>query len=593
MATRRRRPRRQSLFARLYPIHLGIVAASLLLVAGASLVTYARVDSARIVATLQTSAKVVAAGLRTDSDRTQGFVASVIDAAALDSIDVFASDGSLAYGAPAGAASRELGRRTGSGIVRLNGARYAYAVEPLANAGTPSDIAQVRIVKRLESEPWRHGAPLLAVFIAVALTLAAAAAVLYRYLRWIDEPVSAIRSTARYLARGELNVRVRTQGPPELLALAVDIDEMADQLRRRIADISRQRNQLEAILSSMLEGVVVLDQSQTIVSLNDAAGRLLSVSPSSATGRTLIDSLRNAELDEIARAALNGEQPVERTITLYRERPLHVQVHATALERDGVSPRGSLIVLNDITRIVQLEALRRDFVANVSHELRTPITSIKGFVETLLDDGSDDRDEQTRFLRIVLHHANRLNAIIEDLLSLSRLEQPDQRLRFERFSMAKVLESAIEACSSRISEKRIRIEREADNDDDDAWGNPSLIEQALINLIDNAVKYSADESTVAVALILRDASLVIEVRDRGAGIPSRDLSRVFERFYRTDRARSRELGGTGLGLAIVKHIALAHGGRVDVRSVYGEGSTFTVEIPQPEPPATEPQAPTK
>ncbi|TVQ23431.1 MAG: PAS domain-containing protein [Spirochaetaceae bacterium] len=586
----RRRLSRPSLFARIYPIHLGIVAAALLLVAGTALVTYARADDSRIVARLATIARIVAAGLPDDADGAQEYLSGIIGAASLDSIDVFASDGSLTYGVPTGAHSRTLGRRTDSGIVRLDTTRYAYAVEPLSADGARPGIERVRVVERLDLGPSRRGRAILTVLTALTLTLCAAAAILFRYLRWIDQPISAIRSTARHLARGELNVRVRAQGPAELLALAADIDEMANQLRRRIADISHQRNQLEAILSSMLEGVVVLDGSQTIVSLNDAAGRLLSVSPPSATGRTLLDALRNAQLDEVAREALTGDQPVERTITLYRERPLHVQVHATALEPNGASPRGSLIVLNDITRLVQLEALRREFVANVSHELRTPITSIKGFVETLLDDETADREEQRRFLGIVLHHTNRLNAIIEDLLSLSRLEQPDQQLRFERFAIATVVESAIEACSSRIAEKRIPIEREVT--DGYAWGNPSLIEQALINLIDNAVKYSAAGSPVSVAVSRRDASLVIQVRDRGAGIPARDLPRVFERFYRTDRARSRELGGTGLGLAIVKHIALAHHGRVDVESVYAEGSTFTIEIPQTAAPEGEPDAPT-
>jgi two-component system phosphate regulon sensor histidine kinase PhoR len=235
--------------------------------------------------------------------------------------------------------------------------------------------------------------------------------------------------------------------------------------------------------------------------------------------------------------------------------------------------------MNDITRLVQLETLRKDFVANVSHELKTPITSIKGFVETLLDAPDADWEERSRHLGIILNHTNRLNAIIEDLLSLSRLEQADQRITFREFALDDLIASVVDICRRRAEEKAIRVETSIEGSNA-GWGNPNLLEQALVNLLDNALKYSAEGGVVKIRTTHDGDSLHFEVEDTGQGIPARDLPRIFERFYRTDRARSRELGGTGLGLAIVKHISRAHRGTVGVESVYGEGSRFSLDIPQ-------------
>lgn len=392
--------------------------------------------------------------------------------------------------------------------------------------------------------------------------------------------IGRIQEAARRYAQGELGVKLRIEGPPEILALAEDLNTMAEQLRLRIQAISRQRNELETILSSMIEGVMVLDESRRIVSMNRAAGDLLHVEVNASTGKTILQHVRNAEIDEIAETALTAEEPVERSVTIWRDQPSHLRLHATALPSGDQRPnRGILLVISDITRIKQLEEMRKDFVANVSHELKTPITSIKGFVETLIEGGIEDSEQSNRFLTIILNHANRLNLIIEDLLSLSRLEQSRTHLTFEQCELAEVLASTIEICQPAATAKSIEI-RQAREGDRLALVNPNLLEQALVNLIDNAIKYSDPNSTVEINVTNHDRMLTIAVQDHGHGIPSADLPRVFERFYRTDKARSRELGGTGLGLAIVKHIAIAHNGDVAVRSTIGSGSTFTLTIPQ-------------
>ncbi|MFW6313861.1 MAG: sensor histidine kinase [Spirochaetota bacterium] len=402
---------------------------------------------------------------------------------------------------------------------------------------------------------------------------------LYRTLRWIVEPIRTIEAAAGRYATGELSVHLRTNGPRELRSLAEHLNRMTSELRRQIEAISEQRNQLEVILASMVEAVIVLDERRRILRMNEAAGRLLGVGFAEAQGRTLIEYLRNARLDELAERAFSSDQPNEQTITVYRERPLHLQVHATALRGDGAGrPTGSLLVMSDITRLKHLEELRKDFVANVSHELKTPITSIKGFVETLLDDDDLDTGDRVRFLNIILNHSNRLNSIIEDLLSLSRLEQGDEQVAFSRFPVRPFVSAAVDLSRQTAEEKQIPIDVQIDGEPT-AWGNANLLEQALVNLLDNAIKYSPYGGRVELIAESEPDALSLRVIDHGPGIRPQDLPRIFERFYRTDAARSREHGGTGLGLAIVKHIARTHGGEVSVQSIVGQGSTFSLEIP--------------
>ncbi len=242
---------------------------------------------------------------------------------------------------------------------------------------------------------------------------------------------------------------------------------------------------------------------------------------------------------------------------------------------------GVLVVFRDVTRLRHLENVRRDFVANASHELRSPVTSIKGFVETLLEGGLEDRANAERFLRIILDQANRLGAIINDILSLARVEKEsaDQSVVLERGPIRQVLDAAVGMCQRQAAAKSIALAVDCDPQLA-ADINPSLLEQAVTNLIDNAVKYSPEGASVEVTAVEENGDVVIRVVDHGAGIEPRHLSRLFERFYRADPGRSRQLGGTGLGLAIAKHIALAHGGSISVKSKVGEGSTFSIRLPE-------------
>ncbi len=279
--------------------------------------------------------------------------------------------------------------------------------------------------------------------------------------------------------------------------------------------------------------------------------------------------------------ALASEEPLESDIEFRGTSPRFVQAHGAPVRGADGSRIGAVVVLHDVTALRRLEAVRSDFVANVSHELKTPITSIKGFLETLLSGALEDPQTARRFIGIAVRQADRLHAIIEDLLTLSSLEQGDgeRSMSVQSCRVTDVVAGAVEICASEAAGKNVAIEVECDPALE-AVLNPALVEQALVNLIDNAVKYSGEGGRVVVRSTPREAGgLVVEVCDSGVGIDARHLERLFERFYRVDKARSRKLGGTGLGLAIVKHIAQAHGGTVSVTSVPGQGSTFRLELP--------------
>jgi two-component system phosphate regulon sensor histidine kinase PhoR len=290
--------------------------------------------------------------------------------------------------------------------------------------------------------------------------------------------------------------------------------------------------------------------------------------------------IRLSELQRFVVVALSSEEPVEKGLVLYGEAERIVRAHGTPL-RDAEGKReGVLIVLNDVTHLAKLENIRKDFVANVSHEIKTPITAIKGFVETLQEGQSQDPEDVRRFLGIVHRHVDRLEAIVEDLLTLSRIEKEaeTEEITLEEHSVRKVLVKAVQACENKAQVKKIHLELEC-SEDLKGRINPPLLEQAVVNLIDNAINYSEEGKSVTIRAQENAQEILIQVEDQGSGIERRHLERIFERFYRVDKSRSRKLGGTGLGLSIVKHILEAHGGRVSVESQPGRGSTFTLHLP--------------
>jgi len=400
-------------------------------------------------------------------------------------------------------------------------------------------------------------------------------------LRGISKPIEEIKHGAELFAKGELRYKMIVPDSLEIGALAETMNKMAEDLDSRIATVTRQRNELEAVLSSMTEGVLALDTEQNFISLNKTAAKLLNVNASAIQGRNLRELVRNPKMQQFAELTLHSDETVDDELTLRSGNEEKLLMARGAGLRDGQNNRiGILIVLTDITGLRHLENVRKDFVANVSHELKTPVTSIKGFVETLLDGAMNNPDDARRFLEVIARQANRLHAIIEDLLILSKLEQETEKAEivFGTHKIKSVLTAAIQLCEVRATAKNITINFDC-ADDLETNVNEALLEQAVVNLIDNAIKYSEPQSGIELCARRENGEALISVTDHGCGVEEKYLSRLFERFYRVDKARSRKLGGTGLGLAIVKHICQAHNGYVTVESKVGQGSKFTIHLP--------------
>jgi two-component system phosphate regulon sensor histidine kinase PhoR len=356
---------------------------------------------------------------------------------------------------------------------------------------------------------------------------------------------------------------------------------MADQLGRRIDTIEAQRRELEAVMSSMVEGVVAVDRDEMVIGMNDVAAGLLGSARGRAVGRSIQEVARDPDLTAMVQGALAGSGTLERDVRLGSRDETCVKATATDL-RDGEGEMiGALLVLNDVTRLRRLENMRRDFAANVSHEIKTPLTAITGFVETLRHGRLEDPEEISRFLGIIERHVQRLAAIIDDLIKLSRIERDAETrdIALLNEDIRTVVDAAVGLCRQAAAARNIRIIRRLPADVVTGRISAPLLEQALVNLIDNAVKYSPDGTEVVVSLGVDDRTTRITVSDQGPGIARQHLPRLFERFYRVDKARSRKMGGTGLGLAIVKHIAQAHGGEVTVDSALGRGTCFTITLP--------------
>lgn len=399
----------------------------------------------------------------------------------------------------------------------------------------------------------------------------------------ISNPLENMRIGVEKFAKGQLSYRLSPLGSKEMNKLTTSLNEMAGQLDEKIKTIIEQKNEQEAVLESMVEGVIAIDNDGKIINLNKAAADFFQIDAHKSLNHHIYKVISFKDLVKLIKKTLIEQKPIEEEIVLEKNQKLYMQVHGAILKNASEEVIGMVIVLNDVTRLRRLEKVRRDFVANVSHEIRTPLTSIKGFTETLLNGALNDPKSLKRFLKIINKQSDRLNAIIEDLLILARLEQEDDeraQVDFNAVPIKKVLKSAIKLCRPAAIKKKVDILLEVNNISPKI--NPDLLEQAIVNLLDNAIKYSPERGQIIVKSGQVDQEVEISIMDQGTGIPKKHLPRLFERFYRVDKARSRDQGGTGLGLSIVKHITQIHGGRVEVDSVLGKGSTFNIYIPHSE-----------
>jgi two-component system phosphate regulon sensor histidine kinase PhoR len=398
--------------------------------------------------------------------------------------------------------------------------------------------------------------------------------------RRISQPLENMKRAAEEFAHGDLARKISATGSLEIAGLAETLNKMAHQLDERIRCVTEERNEREAILFSMIEGVFAVDAAERLIGMNQAAAKLLGVDPKISKRKHIQEMVRNSALQDFVKKALKSQEVVETDFSMRGPEERNLQARGTVLKDASDNSIGAVIVLNDVTHLQRLENMRRDFVANVSHEIKTPLTSIKGFVETLLAGAIHDKEDASRFMEIIARQVDRLNAIIDDLLSLSRLEHDPDRftIDLEDVSLKGVLQSSIQACQDRATKQETTVELICD-DTLKAKINPQLFEQAIINLVDNAIKYSGSNKRVEVSGKQKSGEIIIQVQDWGNGIGQEHLPRLFERFYRVDKARSRDMGGTGLGLAIVKHIAQVHKGVVRADSALGKGSVFSIHLP--------------
>jgi len=400
----------------------------------------------------------------------------------------------------------------------------------------------------------------------------------------IVRPLEAMKMQAQRLAKGDFSSRVQLSSNDSLESeqLGQAFNDIAIQLNQRIEIILNQRNEQEAVFSSMVEGVIAVDSSEKILRINQAAYNILKISEKNIEGIKLKNVIENIELHNLILFALRQNTPVGQEIIIHNEFE-HEQVllaQSAPLLDIHKNKCGTLVVFNDITKLKEFELQRKEFVANVSHELRTPLTAIQGFSETLIEFPDLAQDKRAYFIDVIHTHSIRLESIIEDLLALSKIEKETEidGIDFVDESITLALSNAIFLCKDKALKRNIDII--LNNAEDITFKhNSSLIEQAIINLLNNAIKYSDGNSEIKIMVIKQNHDIKISVEDQGSGIPEEHLSRLFERFYRVDKARSRQLGGTGLGLSIVKHIALAHKGTVTVSSKIDKGSIFSLILP--------------
>jgi two-component system phosphate regulon sensor histidine kinase PhoR len=423
-------------------------------------------------------------------------------------------------------------------------------------------------------------------FLSLLLSLLLIIPITYSISKFLSQPILRMAEMAADFAPDLFKVQPRAFSKDELDRLSKMIDEMGIQLRKKIDEISKEKDYLQSILKGMMEGVLMVDGRDRIVMVNEALRTLLSLSANVAD-RMPLEIIRNAELEGAIRKVIQDGKSEAFELTLPSSGGKTFEVNVVGIlsspeERDkGVEGiKGAIAVFHDITRLKELEKIRQDFVANVSHELRTPLTTIKGYAETLLE-GALREEVAPQFVQVIKRHADRLTKIVEDLLMLSKIESKEFHLKIEAIPVQELIHDVLDYIKEAAEKKKISISPSEIPSSLILEADRNYLEQVFTNLLDNAIKYSPERGMITISAVEKNQKEIqFSIKDNGIGIPRDDLPRIFERFYRVDKGRSQELGGTGLGLSIVKHIIQAHGGRVWAESQPGEGSIFYFTLPK-------------
>lgn len=428
---------------------------------------------------------------------------------------------------------------------------------------------------------WKVSALILVVGVAISLLFSRG------FVRRIED----LKGFSRRVAAGDFSSLHGDSGNDELGELAAELNETAGRLSATIRSLTDERNRSAAILRSMAEGVAAVDAHSRLVFCNEAFAKIWNIDVEDAVGRSAIEVIRQPDVLELIPEALATGKTLIGEISFGGARPRNFSATVApitpfeAADSPSSASRGVVIVLHEITELRHLEQIRKDFVANVSHELRTPLTAIQGFAETLLTGALEDKANNRRFVEIIGNHAARLARLSNDLLRLSQIEAGKMNADFQPVDLKLLVDGGIEAARAAAAQKKLTIAEPAlPSNLPRVRGDANLLRDVLRNLLDNAIQYTPAGGRVDVTVTVNDGLAVVTVSDTGIGIPQSDQPRIFERFYRVDAARSREVGGTGLGLAIAKHVVEAHGGKIWVESQVGNGSAFHFSVPvQPAP----------
>jgi two-component system phosphate regulon sensor histidine kinase PhoR len=452
-----------------------------------------------------------------------------------------------------------------------------YVAIPVMRDGSVRGF--VRVSTPLETMQQRRGTMRGLVLLGAGLSVLAALLTGLLFARHFTRPLTSMTSAARAVAAGDFTHPIRARRNDEIGELATALNGMTQRLRAQIDTITADRNMTLAILASMAEGVVAVDREEYVVHVNSAAEAILGVDAETARERRIWELTRVIEVSEALSDAMkeNRVRVAEARISRPQKDQV-IQIIGAPLKDANDALVGAIVVLHDVSELRQLESVRRDFVANISHELKTPLAAIRGLVETLIDDKQMDRETHDRFVARIHDQSMRLSSLVSDLLTLSRLESSPAG-QFEPMDLRECVAESYRAQLHVAETKHVDMAASVPDNPVVIDGDPEALRELVDNLVSNAIKYTPEGGRVDVRMAVEGSSAVLSVQDTGIGIAPEDQGRIFERFYRVDKARSRQLGGTGLGLSIVKHVALAHGGNVSVKSIPGRGATFRVQLP--------------
>lgn len=438
-------------------------------------------------------------------------------------------------------------------------------------------VGAVGLLVPLEAVDARLRVLTLSILGVVLLSTVCAVLLSFHFASSLVRPLRRVISVVGRMAEGDLSQRAHVETGDEVGELARNVNAMAEQLSKMLEDLAVSESTMRTVVSGMTDGIILTDPGGTVVLFNQAAERALGIRADQALGRTVLDATLHMQLSDMVKRALDEREASTAEITLLYPQRRVLSAFVSPVETDrGII--GSVVVFHDLTEARRVEQMRREFIANASHELKTPLSSIRLMAESLLAGAKDDPEVEDQFLNVIASETDRLVAIVEDMLQLSAIEARETALRREEVFLSVPLQKVLETILPRLEAKSQKLTVDVP-DGARFVGDAEAVERVLANLLDNAVKYTPDGGSISVSAEMEGGRLVIRVADTGIGIPEEHQSRIFERFYRVDKARSRALGGTGLGLSIVKHLVEAMGGSVSVESAPGRGSTFTVVLP--------------